>query len=465
MTDPPFLTYRATSLVLLLSFTCQASPADIVPWQIATAASLPKWLSVSGTHRARYESLDGQFRSDRAGNAHVLVLRTLLLTELKFDTVSLGVELMDSRAEFIDADTTVNPTVVNPLELLQAYLSFQASDVLRPGDSTELRVGRITMDVGDRRLVARNRYRNTLNNFTGIEWNWNHSEKQRLKAFYVLPIKQQPTERDRLLVNDIEFDAEYLGIRFWGLYGSVQFSSNLRAEIFLFGLDESDETNHPTRNRELYTPGARLYMPPEPSRFDFTIESVWQIGESRASTATTDVQNLQHFAHFQHVEFGYTFNASWVPRLVFQYDYASGDKNPADRDNERFDTLFGARRFDFGPTGIYGPFARSNSSTPGVRLQFSPSRHINLFVAHRAYWLASAQDEWTTSGLRDSEGRSGNFIGQQIETRLRWEIVPGNYRFEAGLAHFFSGNFKDDAPNSNGEEDATYFYFQVLLSF
>ena len=151
--------------------------------------------------------------------------------------------------------------------------------------------------------------------------------------------------------------------------------------------------------------------------------------------------------------------------MIAQYDYASGDDDPADGNNERFDTLFGARRFDFGPTGIYGPFLRNNLSTPGIRLKLRPARDVGVLVAHRAYWLASDQDAWTTSGVRDVSGRSGSFIGHQIEARFRWEVVPGSYRFETGVAHLFAGGFMDDAPNANGEGDVTYVYSQVLFNF
>ena len=151
--------------------------------------------------------------------------------------------------------------------------------------------------------------------------------------------------------------------------------------------------------------------------------------------------------------------------MALQYDYASGDENPADGTNERFDTLFGARRFEWGPTGIYGPFARSNLHTPGVRVQLKPHARVTTFVAYRGYWLASDQDAWTTAGLRDPTGQANDFLGSQVEIRVRFDVLPGNVRWESGYAHLFGGDFIDEAPGSNRQGDSDYAYSQLVLRF
>ncbi|MFT4562258.1 MAG: hypothetical protein ACI9BW_002002 [Gammaproteobacteria bacterium] len=450
------------SAVLLVA---PCSSAERTPWRLQEGLNAPAWLSLSGTHRTRYETLDSQFRAGRNGGDQILVMRTTVMAELYHGPFAIAGEFMDSRAALDDPGTPISSALVNPAELLQAYFQWEATDVVESGAKSNLRVGRFTMDIGSRRFVARNRFRNTINAFTGIDWQWTSAAGRAVRAFYTLPVNRKPTVTSDLRRNEIEFDEEKSDVRFWGLTISDKMSWGDRGELYYFGLDERDATDLQTRNRELSTVGFRLYRKARPSHFDYQIESTFQFGESRTSTAVTNVADLDHFAHFQHAEIGYSFNRPMSPRLVAQYDYASGDETPRDGDNERFDTLFGARRFDFGPTSIYGPFARSNINTPGLRLALKPDSAVTSFIAYRAYWLASDQDAWTTSRVRDVTGKTSSFVGQQIEARVRWNILPGNVLLETGVAHLFAGEFMAKAPNSNRQGDATFFYSQIGLTF
>jgi len=392
-------------------------------------------------------------------------MRTTVKAQLHLDHFTVYGEILDSRAALDDAGTTINSGIVNPIDLLQVYLHWQRADLFSPGSRSDLRIGRFTMDVGSRRFVARNRYRNTINGFTGIDWSWHGASARKMRAFFTLPVNRKPNTRAELRENDIESDQEDNEVRFWGLQYTASLRSGDRGELFYFGIDEDDSSHRPTRNRELTTLGFRIYRKPQVSRFDYQVESAVQVGQSRSSTTVTNVTDLDHSAHFFRTELGYSFDSPWHPRLIAQYDYASGDHSPTDTDNQRFDTLYGARRFDFGPTGIYGPFARANLSSPRLRLQFKPRDGISGFIAYSAFWLASDRDAWTTAKVQDPNGDSGDFIAQQIEVRVRWDLLPQSVRLEAGVAHLFAGEFMDDAPNANGQGDTTYFYSQLAFSF
>ncbi len=456
------------ALLTLVTLCLSIAPGAVsaTPWRLSQAADLPSWLSISGTQRTRYENLDNRYRLGRQGSDQMLALRTIIKTEARSENLSAALEFIDSRAYLDDAGTAITTTMVNPAELLQGYIALTNREVFRSGDESTIRAGRLTLDVGSRRYVARSKYRNTINTFTGIEWNWSDPDGNHIQAFYTLPVNRKPNLPQALRDNDIEFDEEDMDVRFWGLYyGTRGLPWGLEGEIFLFGLDEDDVKGRPSRNRNFLMPGFRLYQPKAPAKFDWLLESAFQIGESRATALPTDQRDLDTFAYNARVELGYSWDHASKPRLNAEFDIASGDDDPFDGDYGRFDTLFGARRLDFGPTGIYGAFARSNIISPGLRLNMKPTARSELMLCYRGFWLESSRDAWTTSRLRDPSGNSGRFIAQQIEGRLRYTVLPESIALEFGFAAAFDGGFMQRAPLSPGNQDMLYTYSHIMFTF
>jgi len=463
---------RGTSIIalltLIISLSVQSNAhADTKPWSLNTVLETPDWLSISGSSRIRYETLDEQFRAGGNGDDQIMVFRTNILALVTWEQWDFAFEVLDSRQAHADDSTTISSGDVNPLDVLQLHAKWNYfSD---ENSNASLRLGRFTMDVGSRRLVGRNKFRNAINAFTGIDWQKKYTNGQQIRAFYTLPVQRLPREFERRERNRTEGDKQDTEVSFWGTYykfpQSTLLSWQSNAEVFYFGLNENDTHNRPTRNRDIHTVGGRVFKNKAKSQFDYQLEGAYQFGESRASTAASDREDLDHRAFFARAELGYSFDAMWSPRFIGQFDYASGDDDPNDGDNNRFDTLFGLRRFDFGPVGIYGPFSRANIVSPGVRLQLKPGSSVSMFIAHRAYWLASDRDAWVVARVRDPEGDSGSYLGQQLEGRLRWDIVPENIRWELGAAYYFKSGFAQDAPNANDEGDSNFAYSQLTFSF
>ncbi len=157
----------------ILAFALVPRTADaadaLSPWLLGTALNSPNWFSVDGSYRARYESLDGPFRAKATGSDQILVERLLLNVRANVDRFYADVELEDSRQQLADSGTPLSADSVNTFEPLQTYLGARFSDAPSTGDHLDLTAGRMTIDIGSRRLIARNRFRNTLNAFTGID--------------------------------------------------------------------------------------------------------------------------------------------------------------------------------------------------------------------------------------------------------------------------------------------------------
>lgn len=457
---------RALGSIVILTLACAGyGEAAAKPWRLHEALAAPAWLEIGGTYRARYETLNAAFRAGASGSDQILVERLLFGVQANLDPFYVGVEIQDSRSQLDDAGTPLGTDDVNAAELLRAYLGVKRSDVFAVGDQLDLSAGRLTIDVGSRRLVARNKFRNTINAFTGVHALWQGSAGRRVQAFYTLPLQRRPNTRDRLDDNDIANDRESFKVRFWGVdLIQKNLLSGVTGELYVFGLQEDDRADVPTTNRRLLTPGFRLFTVPAKGTWDFEIEAAVQGGESRSTTFSTNKTDLDHRAGFAHAHLARTLDAPWSPRFVLEYDFASGDEDPDDGENNRFDPLFGVRR-DLGPIGIYGPFSRSNLNSPGARLQVKPSAKVKGFIGYRAVWLASDRDMLTKAGVRDPSGATGSFAGHQIEARVRTDILPGNLRLELGGAYLFEGEFLKKAPNAARDGDTAYFYTQATLSF
>ncbi len=443
-----------------------SQPEKADPWRLQKALGLPEWLRVSGMQRTRFEALDGQFRAAGGldGSDHVWAVRTTLRADVNLGGFIATGEVWDARQYESDDGSVVDTTIVNALEMVQLFAGYEGRSVFRADDKASVIFGRHTMDLGGRRLVARNDFRNTTNTFLGVNARWETASKSSLQAFFTLPTRRLPTDFDELLDNDVELDEENRHVKFWGLYATfADVFEKVNGELYYLGLDEQDAHALATANRALTTVGGRLVKRPATERVDYELEASYQFGESR--TNTTSNTELDHEAEFVHLEGGYTFDAAWRPRAVLQFDYASGDDSPNDNENNRFDTLFGARRFEFGPTGILGAIARSNVMTPGLRAILSPRKDVEVMLAHRPVYLASDTDTYTPGGVRDATGSSGDHVGDFSECRVRWNVFPGNWMLEFGAAYMANGGFLESAPNASGNGDTSYVYVQSLFSF
>lgn len=437
-------------------------------WTQTAGAETPDWFDASGSFRARYQSFDNQLRPGLAQDSTVFTLRTLVHLQIKpSSALTFGAEFQDSRVLDDAPGAGLSTAIVNSAELLRAYASLKMTDSFADGDESLLSVGRLTLDQGRRRFIARNRFRNTINAFTGILYQWESADKAHdIEAFWFLPVERQPRAQADLARNAVQFDNESFGQQFWGLYYETSaLPLGLTGNAFLYGLHERDSDKRQTRNRQIYTPGFALYHLSNPGEWFFDSEAAINIGTARVSTAEADTQDLDQFGYFVHLEAGYHFASKWSPKLLLQFEIASGDDNPNDDKLGNFDTLFGPRRADFGPTDIYGALARSNIIAAGAALHLTPSAKSNIQFRYLPAWLENSRAEWATVGLVDPTGASGSFLGHQLETRFHYDLIPKKVRVGGGGAYFIKGSFAKQAPNATDFGDAAYFYADVTFSF
>ncbi|OTE97618.1 hypothetical protein BCS42_08245 [Crenothrix sp. D3] len=460
-TKPPFAAFSSQLSDALLG----NDKYEKLIWNLHDALKLPEWLSVSLEQRTRYEMMDGQYKAGAKGGDQQIPLQTDVFMEARFKDFRIGGEFMDARQFGADSGSGVNNTHVDSVDLLQGYLAWSNQNLFHSGVGTEVIAGRQTLNFGSRRLVARNAFRNTINSFDGLRLRVLDYDRWQFNAFVSMPVNRYPTASSDILDDQSQFDRA--DGRTWfsgGFLELFDIAWGINSDLYLYHLDEGDSTLNQTRNRRYFTTGTRFYSKPTKGKFDFQFEGIGQFGTVRATTNASDGKNLTHEAWYQHLDIGYTIDMPWKPRFAVEYDYASGDKNPNDGKDGRFDTLYGARRGDYGPTGIYGAFARSNINSPAYRLGFSPRVNVQTTLSHRFFWLAQSKDAWTTANLQDKTGNSGDYVGHQLDLSTRWD-VNSSLNLETGWTHLFKGQFAKTAPNAPNGQDINYFYVQSLLRF
>ncbi|MCU0655182.1 MAG: alginate export family protein [Polyangiaceae bacterium] len=445
--------------IATVSGRTQAQPTPERRWSLSEAAELPAWLRAGAQQRTRLLSFLDSPRPGSPASMRALELRSQLQLEVRRSSLIAGLEVMDSRA-FTTRGAPVNNTISNALDVLQGYVGLRGEDLLVRGDQWQVQVGRMTLDLGNRRLVARNDFRNTINAFTGVHGLWTGpGGALRLRLFGFLPVIRRPSDAASLEDNEIERDRETFDQMFGGLVVETRtFSAQDRAEWYLLALRERDGTDAPTSDRRLLTPGARLLRRSRPGQPDYQVEVALQGGQSRASNRADDRQDLEHRAFFVHGSVGQ--NLRWPVRVSLHYDHASGDQGSKDGKNQRFDTLFGARRFDLGPTSFYGLLARSNLRSPGLRVEAWSGLSWDAMLMGRLAWLDQPQDGWVGVGLRDTSAAS-SFLGRQLEGRFRWHPLPGRLTLDTGLAVLQRGAF---GAQGRPTEPVWFFYTQSQLT-
>ena len=170
----------------------------------------------------------------------------------------------------------------------------------------------------------------------------------------------------------------------------------------------------------------------------------------------------KHDALGYSLELGYTFDYDMKPRVSLFYGYGTGDKNPNDNINQRFDIFYGFNQ----PWSRNDYFSWDNIRSPKARLELTPYKDVRIDTSYNAFWLESKTDAWNRANLRDSTGQSGSFLGHEFNIRLKHKF--NSYMdWSVSYARFTPGEFTKSQARDNGPfttEPTNFFYFEISLN-
>jgi hypothetical protein len=452
------------------------------------------WLDLGLEYRARFEHRDNDFRRNifrnneqtRKGSAEnidePLLLRTRAYIGVKniFDPLRFALELQDSRRNHGDYSREYDTRDVNQADILQGYLelnfkdSFLGKDDLGNSRPIWVRAGRHAWEAIDRRLIARNEWRNTTNNFQGVRANIGDKKNDwQLELLAVKPIQRFTTRSD-----EVDHAQDFYGAignwRGWSEYVTLEpYYLLLKQDGSKVEYDANGIQAKPNAkiDREIHTAGLRAYGVVGKSGFDFDASYVKQWGhQDKLDKNGKFLQELDHDAYAYNAEIGYSFNHPWKPRFSAFYGVASGDDNPNDGKNGRFERLFGFAR----PWSNDDYIEMANIRTPKLRVEFDPKLsfldNVKVDTGFSWYRLDSARDQWGPGArLADSSGNSGRDLGKEFDVRVRFPL--GQYAaLNLGYAYFWAGDFVKDAVkiadnknDPNRRDNSEFFYTELTL--
>jgi hypothetical protein len=173
-----------------------------------------------------------------------------------------------------------------------------------------------------------------------------------------------------------------------------------------------------------------------PARLDYSVEMALQ----RGSLAADSVEAWA--GHWQMRE---SLPGAGAVKLISEYNFASGDDNPADGTRRTFDQLYPTGHDKLGLADQVG-WRNIHHLREGF--EFTPIKATPISASYHTWWLVNANDAlYAASGAllaRVPGGAADTHVGQEIDVQVTRALTP-QIQVAAGYAHLFTGAFLKQA--------------------
>jgi len=390
-------------------------------------------LDIGGQVRTRYHSEQGMgqtagFTRFQDTDNQFGLLRTRLYADWK------ATDRLRFYAEGIYADTINADDQYIPRGIDRNYGDFLNlfADV-KLFDSTTVRIGRQELLLGAQRYVSPLDWANTRRTFSGVR-TMSKFNDWKLDTFYTQFV---PPVRN-------EFDRPNEDLDFYGAYATYTGWEKDTLEMYYLGFNNDAG---PGGTFSLDTFGTRVFG----SRGDWLYEV-----EGSAQSGSQNALGQDHQAYAGTFGLGRKLsNVGWKPQLWFFYDIATGNDAATADTFERHNQLFPlAHKY----LGFIDALARSNVSSPNVRLALNPTDKLSFLFWYYNFQAVEASDIIPSIGGTPAQSTTSKDFGNELDFIATYKLTPrSNILF--GYSHFWAG---DRIINGN---DADFTYVQFTRNF
>ena len=400
--------------------TAQPPPPSRPPFPNRLNEVLPPWLRARGEFRERVEGFANSGFVDERDDVYYLS-RVRLTATLTSTTIGATIQVHDARV----GDKSVGPTgspFKAAFDLRQAVVDIGSAKA-----PLGARLGRQEIAFGDQRLVGHANWLNSGRTFDAVR----------------ATVRSKPAQIDLFAASvvrilDDELDKSGNGNRFAGAYASTgrllprgivdpyvfyRRDTNLRSETGV--LDSLQQV----------TTGARL-VGTLPARLDYNVEAAIQ----RGSLGPDSIR-----AWAGHWQIRAPLPGAGVPRVTAEYNFASGDADPADGIRGTFDQLYPTAHDKYGLADQVG---WRNIHHVRAGFDMTPFKATPISVSYHSYWLVEERDAlYAASGAplaRLPAGAASTRVGQEIDVHVTRPLTA-QLALAAGYSHLVAGPFLKEA--------------------
>ncbi len=420
--------------------TGNPAPYDVHDFAPATDldAKLPTWIDLKAEERFRYEGYKNSSFKANVDDSYVL-------NRFRFQVDLHTASWLRVTAQVQDARSGLQTPPIGPPNTVRWDLKLAYVEVGAPEKHWfNLRVGRQLINYNNT-IVADSEWRNQARSYDSAVLNLN-AKREHLGIFAASPVVPQA----------YGVSPHQEGNNIYGAYGRVDDflvpHSNLEP-FFLWRVQPTEVVEAAvakTTGKEDEKAGGVRFKAQAHSALDYGGEVIIETG--KVGTQSIRASAAQAGAAYQFL------NAAAKPRIFTQYDYATGNSNPAhNATHTTFDTIEPTAHDRFGISDLFG---WQNIEAVRVGTTVEPHRRLSFTTQGLDFWAADALDSiYNTSGsaIVTNKTNHGRHLGAEVDG-YSWYELNRHFNLGGGIAYFGGGQFLTNVTTSHSY---TTYYFAL----
>jgi hypothetical protein len=402
-------------------------------------ARLPKWIYFGAEERFRYEAYDNSSFKAKVDDSYILNRFRFQVTLHTPSWFRVRAQVQDARAGFQNAPIGPPNTVRWDLKL--AYAEIGAPDK----HWFSLRVGRQLINYNNT-IIADSEWRNQARSYDAAVLNLN-AKSAHLGIFAASPVVPQA----------YGVSPHQEGNNIYGAYGRIDdLAPHSSLEPFFLWRVQPAEVIEPAFAKTTGHENEKV----EGLRFKAQAHSALDYGgELIVENGTVGGHSIGAWATQGGAAYQF-LDVAAKPRVFTQYDYASGNSNPAQNGkHSTFDTIEPTAHDRFGITDLFG-WQNIESVRAGTTIE--PHRRLTFTVQGLDFWAPSELDSvYNTSGssIVFNKTAHGHHVGAEVDS-YSWYELNQHFNLGGGIGYFGGGQFLTNVTTSH-----SYTTYYVALNF